>query len=232
MNYFDNSKTTLQVIEYQKLLTWDKNGNLEKLSPAAKQLSETIMIEVHKLVRAVINTHHLFKYEGYEIVESIGLDACFKSLERFNPSNMKGNKKTDLFSYLSLVTKMSIMYFNGNEYRKRLESPTVPLEVLEFHIHHDEEKTFELVESLRKRYIPILKPYLHPIFNAICDYWEVDSSHCEKRHIIRYLVQRKDEFETYFHEPVHQKLLANQYSLIMKRIRDYENGKIMPKRKR
>ena len=163
--YFDNNKVEEWLAEY--LL-------MDPMSEEANSLSNKIMIEVEKIVLAVIRIHKLYKNLPWDDCVSVGMESCFKALRRFDPdAKKKSGKNSDLFTYMSISSKMAIYYAGINRYKKAMKNVTMDLNEAEEYgyLPPIEEAVKPEYINIRKDYTFLFKddPHLTVAFNLLCD---------------------------------------------------------------
>ena len=100
--YFDEKKNNKKIRIY-----------LENIDdPSYKYLRDEILRDAREIVKGVIHTHRLTRFEPFEDLFQEGIIACMKSIKGFNPNFVisKG-EKVKLFSYFSLVSKKSMVAY-------------------------------------------------------------------------------------------------------------------------
>lgn len=217
--YFDDYAVTLQIIELQKLLTYDDDRRLLPLSPKATKLSNTIMIEINKVVNGVVNTDKLGRFEGYDEVRLVAQLACFKSIKNFIPYR---KKKPGAFSFFSEVTRKSIKWYNTAELKKRQRLPTIDWDTLIDEPVVDNHDMHILVEDIWSKYNHLFITYKKQIFRLFCDYWILDPTHCDKRRTIDYAFKNLGDIRTFYGKDINRHLMIHYYVQIIGKIREHE----------
>ena len=130
-NYFDNDK-----VEGWILIYLDYPIEERKVDPEALYLREKIIVEVVKIVNAIIFTHKFTVWEDYNDLQQEATEACIKALEKFNPNfiTSKGVKAT-AFNYFSLTAKRCLKYYT---IRNKKNRDNQPIEDHQFHLEADE----------------------------------------------------------------------------------------------
>lgn len=105
--YFDEPVVKQHCINYQQAETQEERNYIYE-----NHLAKPIDL----LIRGVINTHRLYRFDGWDDAYSVGLETCLKNLDVFDAT--KGFK---LFSYLSISVKRSIIFTTLRNKKNREE---------------------------------------------------------------------------------------------------------------
>lgn len=143
--------------------------------PVAIKLRDEIIVNARPIVKAIIFTHRFQVYEPFEDCEMIGLEACTKALEKFNPNYVipSTGKKVLLFNYFSLVAKNSMKWYTMQQQKHRLhynmDYAEITLEAPEHKNSENQEYIDNLIAELHKLFderrifrviIPVFESYL------------------------------------------------------------------------
>lgn len=133
-NYFDNDKVTAWILLYL-----DYDPEERKVNEDALHLREKIVVEVVKIVNAIIFTHKFIVWDDYNDLLQEASEACIKALEKFNPNYItsKGVKAT-AFNYFSLTAKRCLKYYT---IRNKKNRENQPIEDHQFHLETPENHT-------------------------------------------------------------------------------------------
>lgn len=113
--YFEQKKIEKQIEESEEdtslLLI-----NLKEVTAKSKLALEKIMFQTCKVIKGVIFRAQFHKKEKYDTCFQVAVEACIKSLPRFNP------EEGTAFNYLSLTAKKSIIYYLIKRNKKKVLS--------------------------------------------------------------------------------------------------------------
>lgn len=212
MNYFNNKKIQPIVLEYQLL---------DPTTDEAKKMATTIMIEVKKIIKAVILTHrfHQREYMTFDDCMSIGIEACFKAIMTFDPLKKKKNgHTTDFFTWMSKTAKLSIHYYSLKTYQKM--KVFLPLDEARNSLYIKED-----TPSLWEYEFLFKQPHLLHAFRVIAQYIEDDGIHVAKNDIIKVLREDPSQFISCYNNTVlNRHYAAILMRLVFKKIKQYEQS--------
>lgn len=116
MNYFDENKVRPWVEEYLKLPI-----ETRKTTEPGKTLRNNITKEISNIVRAIIFTHRFIRFDDYDDLYQNAMEACIKSLEKFDPTYVsKTTKKlATVFDYFSLTAKRCLIFITIRDQSRR-----------------------------------------------------------------------------------------------------------------
>jgi hypothetical protein len=111
-NYFNEPAVLPHVMQY---LSYK-----DRKCPHALELRSKIMVEVAKIVSAIIFRHKFTTFMHYDDLYQEGCCACLMALDKWNPDYVnKQGKRTTLFNYFSLVTKRCLTFTTLRDKAKR-----------------------------------------------------------------------------------------------------------------
>lgn len=183
-NYFNEPEVKQWCVAYQQAPEEERN----------QIYKDHLAKPIDLLIKGVINTHKLYKWDGWDEAYSIGLETALNSLQNFDAT--KGFK---LFSYLSISVKRSIMF---STLRNKDARNNASLEVQNFETpENDDIFQEDLVHSFlsyAEYYIPIYFSFRHKymISRYITFIQEMkkihikDLKYMKKRFLISYMKQK------------------------------------------
>lgn len=108
-NYYDEEKVQQLLREYQKTTIVEDGVSVYKDT----KLEQKIVIEVGKIVNAIIMYYKYYYFEPYEDLRQHALMACFTNFLKFNKD--KGSS----FNYFSLISKISLLNYTTRKKKHR-----------------------------------------------------------------------------------------------------------------
>lgn len=156
--YFDEENFQKMLKQYQET-TILKEKVVIKKDPV---LEEKLVIEVTKIVKAIISVYRYYIFEDYDDLMQHALNACFTNFMKFN------KEKGTAFNYYSLIAKISLLNYTTRKQKHRgLQDVTeqIGLESRKEINYHEffsslEDTLFTIIDenyigTIRKNYIKI-----------------------------------------------------------------------------
>lgn len=113
-NYFDEEKVTELILKYQKsaIKEKDSEGNITIVWKDIK-LEEEIMIEVIKIVKAIIQVYRYYVFEDYDDCLQHGSMSCYQNFMKWT------KEKGTAFNFFSIISKRSLLNYTDRRKKHR-----------------------------------------------------------------------------------------------------------------
>lgn len=111
-NYFNEEEFQEKLKEYQRTAVVRDGVAIQK----NEKIEAYLVIEVSKIVNAIIMVYRYYIFEDYEDLKQHALQACYTNFLKFNPH------KGTCFNYFSLISKMSLLNYTSRRQRHRNHS--------------------------------------------------------------------------------------------------------------
>ncbi len=162
-NYFDEQKVSEMILRYQNSAIKEKNiEGVITVTWKDTKLEEEIMIEVIKIVKAIIQVYRYYIFEDYDDCLQHGSMSCYQNFLKWTPS------KGTCFNFFSIISKRSLLNYTDRKKRHRNlydvheQIDLFDTKVMNFELYLEEmrDTLFEIVNNhfmgkKRKRFISI-----------------------------------------------------------------------------
>jgi hypothetical protein len=113
-NYFDEEKVTKWIVEYQTsaLKEIDSEGKVTVLWKDVV-LEEKIMVEVIKIVKAIIQVYRYYVFEDYDDCLQHGSMSCYQNFMKWT------KEKGSAFNFFSIISKRSLLNYTDRRKKHR-----------------------------------------------------------------------------------------------------------------
>lgn len=115
----------------------DEDGNIIKKDERLEQL---LVIEVLKIVKAVINRWRFYIYEDYDDLIQHGIMNCYTNFAKFNTS------KGSAFNFFTKISRMSLLNYTTRRKKHRVHTDIETQEHLEGRYSQNKEFFFDSLE--------------------------------------------------------------------------------------
>ena len=113
-NYFDEAQVTKWIAEYQHSAVREIDGEgIETVVWKDVIIEEKIMIEVIKIVKAIIQVYRYYIFEDYNDCLQHGSMSCYQNFMKWNPS------KGTAFNFFSIISKRSLLNYTDRRKKHR-----------------------------------------------------------------------------------------------------------------
>ena len=103
MHYWNEEEMKPLVVELQSIEDWT--------TPRARQLLNQLAPGIKKIVEAEVMVHSFWRWDNVEDLIQTGLEACIKSIRKFNPDYITSKGEVvKCFNYFSLTAKRVMIY--------------------------------------------------------------------------------------------------------------------------
>jgi len=113
-NYFNEEKVSKWILEYQKTAVREIDSEgIEIVVWKDPIIEERIMIEVVKIVKAIIQVYRYYIFEDYDDCLQHGSMSCFQNFMKWTPS------KGTCFNFFSIISKRSLLNYTDRRKKHR-----------------------------------------------------------------------------------------------------------------
>lgn len=113
-NYFNEEKVSKWILEYQKTAVREINSDgIEEVVWKDPIIEERIMIEVVKIVKAIIQVYRYYIFEDYDDCLQHGSMSCYQNFMKWTPS------KGTCFNFFSIISKRSLLNYTDRRKKHR-----------------------------------------------------------------------------------------------------------------
>jgi len=113
-NYFDEEKVTKLLVQYQQSAVKELNEDgLEVVVWKDVVVEELIMIEVIKIVKAIIQVYKYYIFENYDDCLQHGSMSCYTNFMKWT------KEKGTAFNFFSIISKRSLLNYTDRRKRHR-----------------------------------------------------------------------------------------------------------------
>jgi len=111
-NYFDEQKFREMLYKYQDVTVLDPEVT-KKIISTDRVLEEKLIVEVKKIVNAIIIVYRYYIFEDYDDLMQHGLHACYTNFVKFKP------EKGTAFNFFSIIAKISLLNYTDRKKKHR-----------------------------------------------------------------------------------------------------------------
>lgn len=162
-NYYNEEKVNKLIVEYQRtsLTEIGDDGKMVVLWKDVK-LEELIMVEIIKIVKAIIQVYRYYIFEDYDDCLQHGSMSCFQNFQKWT------KEKGSSFNFFSIIAKRSLLNYtdrrkkhrNHNDIADQLDLYDNKTMNFEFYLEEVQDTLIDIVNKSfigkkRKRFISI-----------------------------------------------------------------------------
>ena len=147
-NYFDEEKVTNLILKYQQSAIKEKDaeGNVTVVWKDTK-LEEEIMLEVIKIVKAIIQVYRYYIFEDYDDCLQHGSMSCYQNFMKWT------KEKGTAFNFFSIISKRSLLNYTDRKKKHRNNSDIAD----QIDLHDDKYMNFEMyLEEMKETLLDIV----------------------------------------------------------------------------
>ena len=116
-NYFNEEEATRWIVEYQRTAIREINSEgVETVVWKDVVLEEKIMVEVIKIVRAIIHVYRYYVFEDYDDCLQHANMSCYQNFMKWN------KEKGTAFNFFSIISKRSLLNYTDRRKKHRNHS--------------------------------------------------------------------------------------------------------------
>jgi len=164
-NYFDEKTFQEKVKEYQDTAVF-RDGTLVIKN---EKLERELMIEVNKIINAIIMVYRYYIFEDYDDLKQHAALACFNNFMKFTP------KKGTAFNYFSIIAKISLLNYTDRRKKHRNHNNIEE----QIHLHSNDITNYNMVfdnledtlfKIIDENYVGRIREKYSSIASLILDY--------------------------------------------------------------
>ena len=180
-NYFDEENFQAMLKQYQETTILKEKVVIKKDAV----LEEKLVVEVTKIVKAIISVYRYYIFEDYDDLMQHALNACFTNFMKFNTS------KGTAFNYFSIISKISLLnYTTRKEKHRNLQDVTEQIDLesrkeIDYHEFFDslEDTLFTIIDE---NYVGTTRKNYNKIASIILSYFKLNKKLVSKSDLYAY----------------------------------------------